>query len=179
MRTRTFLCILILACGLCATGQAQPKPTVTVKTKSGKVYSFLRGFHITETHKGPVRVSSGVFYRDEKGDVTTHLFDIEVDMGEFTKIIETSEVERILIEEAEMDAFKILVEFRNKTDMKLQLLGEWSKIGDEDKVSGVEVQHGEISIPLRHVEEIQTHTMRWYGSRTINRTPTSAKPIDE
>src|SRR5574340_204323 len=82
-----------------AAAESNRKPVAVVRTKAGNEYTFLGGcctyelqFHIEEHHIGNKRVTEGIFYHYEDGDISSNMFHIDVDMGDFTRNISPKEV---------------------------------------------------------------------------------------
>ena len=146
-----------------------PVPLVIVKTTKGKEFTFvgrIGGYEklvensdrirISESHSGNVHVSDGgLLYHAETGSVGSFLFNIEVDMGDFKKIIEPKDVKAIQFDEVKKGAFDITITLRDKSQLKIAMQGPWQDLNDEACLEGIEKTQGRIKVPLSNIRSLE------------------------
>jgi len=131
----------------------QNEVIATVKTKSGKEYSFItqgKGnyFRIAEWHKS----SRG--YMIGSGIQHFNMFDIDIDVGDFVKVLKINDVTKIKFIEIGKSVFKISVETKKNKTWHLSLQGEYLQTDKNDGIEGTEKEYGEIKIPFVKIDSI-------------------------
>jgi len=176
MKTKMSLLIsLILSLFIFATvyGKDSTKNEKTIianiKSKSGKVYSFVddRNLAIAEKYYRS-KPTFGFYDPNDIGWTTSPLFPIIVNMGEFIKKIYLVDVELIKFGEVKKGSFKLHITTKDGKVWKLLINESFDPMDDDDGVSGIEKELGEITIPFTKIEtiEIMSPQKIWSGNGT-------------
>ena len=159
MKIRTLILALAFSMvALAAFGQGKAKEgdaLAVVKSKTGMEYIFVAPqLLMIKNYRNTWEITTQGITRTIGEECNLSILPVEVDMGDFKKVIVPGEVKSIQFDEVKTGSFKITLTMKDGARLKLDLLERWQETNDDDGIKGTEKDQGDIKIPFNRIESI-------------------------